>query len=161
MRIIQLLFLLPIFLLGCATSNNQQQMSFAEGLNVATTAERQEQVIARFAVNASKGDLEQLIAQLWPSTRNSFGESKWRKYLTEKIIPYFSSYEKIDSYKGLSSTTLEDPLRTTAIVHFGYIRDNQNKRKPFEMVMVTTPEGTYVANLYIGRCVKGHHPVCE
>lgn len=135
--------------------------SFLQGLQATTAGEKQEATIVRFAEAAAKGEVEEMMSMLWPGTRSSFGEEGWRTYLKDKIVPYFAGYRKIDGYKGLSPMTMQDPQATPAIVHFVYLRDDADARKPIEMVLVSDATGTYVANLRVGTCVKGHHPVCD
>lgn len=125
-------------------------------------AEQQDATIAQFIkVASSATDEESLLPFIWPATLQEFGADGWKNYLRTEIIPYFTGAGTLDSYQGLANITMEQEGGTPAIVHFGYSREPDGKRKPFEMVMVTTAKGIFVANVMVGTCRKGNHPVCE
>jgi hypothetical protein len=135
-----------------------EQMSFQEGLKAMKTDEKQNAFIQKLAGIAANGNEEEFFKLIWPTTKKEFGEDGWRKYLNEQIIPYFKEYQSIDTYESISPVNL---MGSNGLVHFGYYRDVAGKRHPYEMVLVESEGQTYLANLYVGRCIKGHHPVCE
>lgn len=127
-----------------------------------SVAEQQDATIAQFVKVASTAtDEDSLLLFIWPATLQAFGADGWKNYLRTKIIPYFAGAGTLDSYQGLAQMTMEQDGGTPAIVHFGYARGTDGKRKPFEMVMVTTAKGIFIANVMVGTCRKGNHPVCE
>jgi hypothetical protein len=135
-----------------------EQMSFQEGLKLMMAAEKQNAFIKTVAELAHSAKEEELFDSIWPTTRKEFGEEGWHKYLATKIIPYFKEYKSIDRYKHVSPMTLNG---SDALVHFGYYQDAAGKRHPYEMVVVESGGTIYLANIYVGRCIKGQHPVCE
>jgi len=136
--------------------------SFGNQVHGAMVADRQDATIAEFVKAASTATEEgSLLRFIWPATLQAFGVDGWKDYLRTTIMPYFSGAGILDGYQGLASMTMDQDGGTPAIVHFGYARGSDGKRKPFEMVMVTTAEGIFVANVMVGTCRAGHHPVCE
>jgi hypothetical protein len=143
---------------GPTKADPGSEISFQQGLKIMRVGERQAAFVQKFAEIASRGDEDELFKLIWPMTQKDFGEAEWHKYLSGKIIPYFKTYKSVDGYKNISPMSL---LGSEALVHFGYFKDESGKRNPYEMVVVESEGGPFLANIYVGRCVKGQHPVCE
>jgi hypothetical protein len=150
-----LVFFLASFFVNYAFAD-----SFQEQLSDLRQGEEQEKIILEFATLVSKQDTEKAIQMIWPVTRQEFGEDKWRKYIKSNLYSFFKGFNGIDSYKSFSPYNMEHG-NTPAIVHFGYIRDSNNVRAPYEIVAVTINGQSYIANIYVGTCRQGHHPICE
>lgn len=136
--------------------------NFRNQIRGISVAEQQDATIAQFVKVASTATNEEsLIPFIWPATMQDFGADGWKVYLRTKIIPYFLGAGVLDSYQGLGEMTMPQEGGTQAIVHFGYVKGTDGKRKPFEIVMVTTAKGIFIANIMVGTCRKGHHPVCK
>ena len=133
----------------------------ASGVHTISAAKAQTTIISDVSKAAAAADAPKLLELTWPSARKSSGDAGLVDYFKGEIIPYFASFDKLDTYEGLSSIVMDDAAKSPAIVHFGYLRDSAGKRKPFEMVIVNSEQGSYLANIIVGRCIKGHHPVCE
>jgi hypothetical protein len=136
------------------------QDSFQEQLKTLRRGEAQAAVIQQFADAAASGNADRVLSLIWPTTRTQFGEEGWKTYATNKLQPFFAGYRRIDSYEHIETLTLEQGNHP-ALVHFGYIRDASDHRKPFEIVVVTEGDKTFVANVLVGTCRKGLHPICE
>jgi hypothetical protein len=155
---------IPIFfafltlLMSSALADTGTEKSFQENLKLISAGNKQDAFIQRFVEISAKGNEEALFELVWEVSKNEFGEGGWRKYLKEQIIPYFKKYKSIDGYKNVSPLEL---MGSKSLVHFGYYRDKSGKRHPYEIIVVESNEKLFLGNIYVGRCIKGQHPVCE
>lgn len=134
--------------------------SFLEDLKLLRQGEAEAALLKKFADAAASGDTELTLSFIWPVTRIEFGEENWRKYISTKLNSFFVNYKNIDSYEHISAFNMEQS-NTPALAHFGYIRDTNDKRQPFEIVIVVNEGKSYIANIYVGTCRKNLHPICE
>lgn len=142
------------------SAQSAPKSSIQDDLKMLRQSEAQAEIIGKFADAAASGDTDLTLSLVWPATRKDFGEDKWRKYISSKLYPFFKNYTGIDGYEHIATLNMEQN-NTPAFVHFGYIRDANGARQPFEIVVVSGEEGSYVANIYVGTCRKGLHPICE
>ena len=117
------------------------------------------EALKTFTALAAKGDVDGLIkAMILPQGTD---EATARTNLSEKLIPFFSDFDRIGNAQVVHPATYPFLDNREGVNLYVFAVTKTGSQKPFVVGFVPNGQNALVAYLDVGHCVKGSHYGCQ
>jgi len=140
-------------------SEQPPSVSLKESMLAMQKADTHKSAIIKFAKLASDIKTDDLIAMFSKEIRQNEGDVKLRAILLGIIIPFFTDFTSVDTYKNVAQSQFHDGR--IVLIHYTYIITDDGTRKPFTIAFIDDAGSLKVVDIAVNKCVKSRHPVSK
>ena len=142
-----------------SASGGNFQSDLKEAMPIFRADEQRLAAIEKFAITAKSKDSNVMLDLFAPAARQAEGDGEMLKFFNQEVIPVFTSYEKLHTYRYIEPRKMPDG--NVGYRYYTYFISEAKEEIPFDIIVMDLNGKTFIANFNSRGCIKGKHPICK